>query len=438
MAMAAAVFSPVAQKFGADAPLGTYGNIAVIFGESPVLSHSGHFAQVGDGQSNRVQRREISKSRGEFKRKVRRTDFRLRKKFQEEILVGGLAEDYKNLKKCGRVPVVLNVSVLYDGSHNAARFGGLATCGSVWACPVCSRKIQTRRAKEISYIVDEALENRGFKAMMFTFTHPHHAGESLSDLQSRHSRALRAFKGSYWWSKNISKNDKLGYGGNITGDEVTESAVNGWHWHSHMLMLCKNPKAVDVAEAQKRWVHYYKAVCEADGVPFDSKTEEYMLLHGLDIMLECHSSDYLQKMGRGYWGAEKEISGGVGKTGKQGEHYTPFELLEMGRNGLFLEYVEATFGKNQLRFSRGLKEKYGLKDKTDEELLAEEQEHAIVVATVPNKDWQIIVCNDWQAIILEIVEVCGRDALEVWAKANGLNFDFSGCPCQIGDSPPDG
>ena len=36
---------------------------------------------------------------------------------------------------------------------NIAGFSGLATCGSVWACPVCSAKIATRRAEELADVM---------------------------------------------------------------------------------------------------------------------------------------------------------------------------------------------------------------------------------------------------------------------------------------------
>ncbi|OLM28013.1 hypothetical protein Ae717Ps2_6863c [Pseudonocardia sp. Ae717_Ps2] len=40
------------------------------------------------------------------------------------------------------------------GEPGTAGFGGLATCGSVWACPVCSAKISARRSKDLEQLIN--------------------------------------------------------------------------------------------------------------------------------------------------------------------------------------------------------------------------------------------------------------------------------------------
>ena len=42
-----------------------------------------------------------------------------------------------------------DVQVWKSKEHGTASYGGLQTCGSVWACPVCSAKIAERRRVEL-------------------------------------------------------------------------------------------------------------------------------------------------------------------------------------------------------------------------------------------------------------------------------------------------
>src|ERR1051326_1873296 len=51
-------------------------------------------------------------------------------------------------------------------------YAGMSTCGSGWACPVCSAKIRYHRADEASRAVVAAL-NQGFGALFVTRTIPH-------------------------------------------------------------------------------------------------------------------------------------------------------------------------------------------------------------------------------------------------------------------------
>ncbi len=65
--------------------------------------------------------------------------------------------------------------------HKKAFYTGLAVCGSVWSCPVCTAKIQERRRLEISKGMDKAYES-GLKCVMVTLTFPHMSFQKLDDL----------------------------------------------------------------------------------------------------------------------------------------------------------------------------------------------------------------------------------------------------------------
>lgn len=69
-------------------------------------------------------------------------------------------DEFKNLKKCMRAPFSSAVSIHHNKEHNKAFYGNLIQCASVWGCPVCSAKIQARRALEISKAVCYAYHNK--------------------------------------------------------------------------------------------------------------------------------------------------------------------------------------------------------------------------------------------------------------------------------------
>ena len=62
---------------------------------------------------------------------------------------GFLAPDFKGLQTCGE-PIHLGLPVpLYISRTGTFYFGGLRTCGSVTACPVCSWRIMRQRQRHL-------------------------------------------------------------------------------------------------------------------------------------------------------------------------------------------------------------------------------------------------------------------------------------------------
>ena len=99
--------------------------------------------------------------------------------------------------------------------------------------------------------------------------------------------------------------------------------------------------------------------------------------YAVDVKFNCKASDYLAKTDhkdnlKSYWGADREIAKASSKTSKkEGKGMHPFQLAIDNKKDLFIEYVEAIRGKAQLFWSRGLKNKVGIVEKTDEELAEE-------------------------------------------------------------------
>lgn len=364
-----------------------------------------------------------------FKKIIRKKNNELKKNIKKKICSDPqLADEFKRLVKCGESIVALDrqVSLLYNTDYQVAHYGGLATCGSVWACPVCSTKIQLRRRGEVAELIEKVYDAE-YKISMLTFTHPHNRDFSLSDNIAIFNEAQRKFKQQRFYRKYIKDNADIGFVGDITAREVTYGEENGWHWHAHRLVIIKNPEIlVKYAEKLKEsWVHCYELACREYGREFTEKNRIYMLERGLDILEKAQSTDYLVKIGNGKWGADKELVDVSTKKGKVGR-YTPFDLVGY-RDDKFVEYIKATKGKRQLLYSNGLRALFGLDaEKSDEELAQEQVEHSRTVARINYKNWKKILREDLK---IEICEVLERDLgdttnLKVWAKSKNLNISF--------------
>ena len=105
-------------------------------------------------------------------------------------------ENYNSLPrvvKCHSVRIKPTVDVKKNPDHDRAFYSGLAVCGSVWDCPVCSARILQKRREEISFAVNWAYEN-GFKVVMVTLTTPHYSFQTCEDLLGKFSKALNNLK----------------------------------------------------------------------------------------------------------------------------------------------------------------------------------------------------------------------------------------------------
>lgn len=281
-------------------------------------------------------------------------------------------------------------------------FVGLQTCGSVWTCPVCANRIQEVRRLEIAQAM-KYFYSKKKQAVMITFTFPHTASDSLKELLTKFSKALSAFKSSAPWEKFKKKH---GFEGLIRSLEVTRGG-NGWHPHTHELFFVN--QEVDEL-AFKHWcVERWLAVCIRAGLvdANDIDKQEAFISHSLDFKFNCSTSDYLAKFDdNAHWGADREMAKASSKKGKNsGMH--PFELAFMNYHQLFIEYTEAIKGKAQIFWSRGLKEKVGLKDIDDAEIAeteTEEKEQDRFIGDLDKDAWYQVTSKELRADVLDKIE----------------------------------
>lgn len=318
---------------------------------------------------------------------------------------------------------VLMVTRSADG--NASGWGGVQSCGSTWACPVCSERIQTGRQAEVTAAL-EAATARGWVLGFHTFTVRHQRAQSLADVWGAVSGAWRATVSG---SKREWEADTAEYGieGYLRLVEVTHGA-NGWHVHIHVITFL-NPLWSDRARLRvyadeaghgtdpghrghlrllladvealgarmfgrwkahlrrTEWVHPTSGKVSHPFVPVER--------HGHDHRMVTSGDRLAAYFSKGMYAAKSTASAGFDLTGSHAKqasrgNVTPFGILarivaaESGEvdlgdpltakahqrdRALWADWERVSKGKRQLLWSNGLRSRLVVEpEQTDEEL----------------------------------------------------------------------
>ena len=298
--------------------------------------------------------------------------------------------------QCLRVRYSDTVGVHLSKEHKRAFYSGLIVCGNVYACPVCAAKVQERRRIEITKMFDAAYKGElgaNKKVIMVTFTFSHKFGDDLTVLLKRQSEAFRLLRSGKAWSK---RKDYVGFVGMIRSLEVTYG-MNGWHPHTHEAWVVD--KEIDVDSFREWLAQRWFNICLKVGLISEAKKDSF-LEHSVQIVDKCRSSRYLAKQDDSrHWGADHELAKSTSKAGKSsGVH--PFMLIRKYAEGdersgqIYVDYVLAMKGKAQVFWSRGLKSKVGITEKSDEELAEENVDTADRLATLSKEDWDLVLRSE--------------------------------------------
>ncbi len=301
------------------------------------------------------------------------------------------------LAHCTRTPAgsVVDVRISIRGQ---AYYGGLQTCGSVWACSVCSARVTAVRRDELQQALDYARAG-GLHLSLLTLTGPHGPRDDLGKLQEAHRQAYRYFvSGKLRLSALL---DELGFIGSIRGQEVTHGQ-QGWHPHWHVLLFTAGP-ITDAQEAavMRQWT---RSAARA-GLGEVNRGA----LH-LDPSIRLSGDELVGKLGLYVckWGAAEELTRShVKKAGRGGR--SPWQLLSNAVQGddhaaaLWCEYERVYKGAKQLVWSKGLRELMGLKELlSDDEAAALEPDGWTVAAKLTPPEWRLVRRLDLRAELLDI------------------------------------
>lgn len=344
----------------------------------------------------------------------------------------GYAGDTFRTHDCLWSMVQKSVGLHYSAKFQAAHYGGLVTCGSVWACPCCAPKIQERRRQELQTLVDWAYANnvapwsksgaemgpvQPYQPAMVTLTFPHTRADRLRDLIKRQRAALKRLRSGKRWEKFAQR---CRYGGLVRSLELTHGA-NGWHLHTHELWLIgeldEDAREAFLAELIELWI----IACAAAGLlnMDDQDQVEAFRQHSVDVRHAVNSSDYLAKMDQGSaWGVDRELASANAKKGRRGGVH-PHEFLIRqgpGDRARYIEYAEAMRDERcrQLYWSPGLHARVGVVEKSDKQVATEEREAADLLGLLSPEQWRMVRARRARAQLLDAVERGG------WAAAAEL------------------
>lgn len=329
-------------------------------------------------------------------------------------------------------------------SEGRAGFAGLQSCGSPWACPVCSGKIAPVRAAEIQSAID-AWHALGNRVVFNTFTMRHNSSQALDTLWDGLSYAFgRVTSGSSWERDSdlyggqaiertkVRQLNKVKYTETTPGNrinfiravEVTHGD-KGWHVHIHALMFvnAKMSQADATALGLSMFGRWKRALVNKG---FGAPTRE----HGIDSKLvpvdgSVPLGDYFAKAVYGQAPAKPkfkavgwELAGGMGKMGRR-ENRTPFQILadvvalgDLEDLNHWRNFEQASKGRRQITWSHGFRELLGLTvEKTDEEIAAEDTGGDVVMKFLFT-EWQDLGLYRHKGRILTLVELgCNKEQL---------------------------
>lgn len=298
-------------------------------------------------------------------------------------------------------------------------YGNLVTCGSTWHCPICAPKITEYRRAELASAAARVMAQDG-EMLMMTLTYRHAADMSLDD-------SLKAFYSARdkFFSARAVKDTmrEVAALGRVYSTEVTFGA-NGWHPHLHVLVVCEKRRAGLMEKLETLRDRWSRAVMKSGLGQINE--------HGFDVRNGDYAAEYIAKYGHEpavfAWSAAHELTKGHVKQGRAG-NITPFDLLGILVTGkavpigeqqigpdeaapLFREYAIRFQGRQQLVWSKGLRDKLGLEaERTDEEI-AESDSEKTVVGTLTLDEWRtLLTYKNGRGQLLAMLGKHGRDAL---------------------------
>ncbi len=298
------------------------------------------------------------------------------------------------------------VEVVYSPSRERARYGNLQTCGSVWACPICSAFVSERRAGELRQALDKHSATGG-SAGFATFTSSHAVTDSLESSLAAFLAAFRRLTSKPSYARLRKRWGVLGF---VRVLEVTHGR-HGWHVHVHVLYFFSG--AQDLA-----------SLCEFENELFplwESAASRSQLRmsrrYGLQVKPTYGTVEaYLAKFGNGpRWDVAREMAKGHLKQGRSIaglRSLSPWELLAAAHAGdvrcgvLFKEYALRFKGRAQLYWSPGLRALL-LGDETatcDQAVASTPDDDAQLAGELSTPEWESVKRASARAHLLQLVE----------------------------------
>jgi len=344
----------------------------------------------------------------------------------------GLAGKRQALCRCVRIAPTVSLVEYQSRETGETRLGveGVMSCGSVWSCPICARRIMTVRAQEIQAAVSAHGRSRVY---MLSLTMRHAHGDSLALLAGMLATAYGALK-----SGRVGRELRrlAGWIGDVRSAEQTHGR-NGWHPHLHALWFVDTALSPDAelalslawARAVERTATRVLVAAERGNEALLAKLVGQRVARELgcagvlsamrraritpDLVHGCRVSRvtdgaYLAKMGLSF-----EAAFGAEKRAKKG-HRSAWQIAEDAAAGdplaraLWSEHHLAMRGRRQLTWSRGIRAALGLTEELEDQSIAAdigpcEDEDSRQIATVSHVAWDAMAAalgQEWYGCVV--------------------------------------
>ena len=313
------------------------------------------------------------------------------------------------LRRCGLFGVGSHVGLKLGGtaSRPIAGVSGVETCGSVWACPVCSSRIAAHRNTELNK-VNTAWRERGGSILFATFTMRHQAGDDLGTLWDGLSAAWRRLVSGKGY---LDLKEQYGIEGYVRVVEVTHGE-NGWHVHTHTALYLRDGNLTDFDLAQLQQRLYARWV---NGLSKDGFTASQA--HGVDVIRTYETSglgSYMTKFAMTHESLAMEMTNSAGKEARK-TNRSPFRILadlsdrfDPNDVALWETWETHSRGRRMMTWSVGLRDLANLsRELTDEEIVALDQLRGELIMSVPSKQWASLVRRNIAPDVLSVLENFG-------------------------------
>lgn len=339
------------------------------------------------------------------------------------------------VRGCGRTRISDVVTLRTDAAHTRVGYGGLSTCGSVWACPVCAAKIAAKRKTEVMQVCEYAL-GQGCEVSLLTLTMRHHRGQSLRELWDALAYAWAAVTSGRPWLRFCEKAGLVGY---IKATEVTFGEQYGWHVHLHVLVITRQSVYIPIPTRHSKTRGDYDYRCP-DGIIAERWTRS-LARKGIESVADRGGLDwdvarnaeaaaaYVAKFGQKAHPADRissELTLGTYKQARRGNR-TPWQVLEdlicyglADDYDIWQEYEQVSAGRRALTWSHGLRQWAHIgKEQTDEEIAAQEAGDT-AIAAFPPAAW--IMLQPHAAELLDLLQQCGDQVAFDWLISRNIPF----------------
>lgn len=216
-----------------------------------------------------------------------------------------------------------------------SRWIGVMTCGHIWTCPVCSRKLRTVRLAKLTH----AIRMAGGTWQMLTLTVRHRDGMPLRSLHgglmAAWRRARQGGATQRIWRERVTASARA--------TEITRSS-NGWHPHLHVLVRTEGFTEAERDVLLERWLLCVERELGPACVPSREHAIRWSTPIDVCSATEADRASYLAKLGL-------ELAGP--KAGRSGS-LSPWQIAKAAARGdersrdLWREFQKATRGRRML------------------------------------------------------------------------------------------